>query len=222
LLPTEYDGAVISVPPELVVADRTATVAADWFKIQATATGRTGEFDQSKLGQLKTATASLVQVDESNVAIVIAAGNDEDTVVLQIAVADRTSVESGVGKVISGDDFGDHFSSALDEIGISVVGNVEADKIIDGSHGATFNQVFGVQYKAVSSDAVLSLAVLDSSVEGRHASMYSILVAAPVAGVLALVFFGVLMRRRRSAPAASPSDDARLALSASNIVSAEL
>jgi len=224
-LPTEYDGPVTDIPPGLVVTDGEDTVAADWFKISATATGRTGDFDESTLGQLKTATASLVRVDEAMVVLFIAAGTDEDTVMLKIAVADDTAVEGGPDSIILGDDFGSLFSSAVAEMGISVVGDVSAVKIIDGSQKTSFKQVFGESNPVgaeVGSSTVLSLAEVDASAKAGQAPMSSVFVAAPIVGALtAALFFGVLRRRMAtSTPVDSLPGVDRLALSAHGIASA--
>jgi hypothetical protein len=159
------------------------------------------------------------------VVLFIAAGTDEDTVMLKIAVADNTAVEGGPESIIFGDDFGSLFSSAVAEMGISVVGDVSAVKIIDGSQKTSFKEVFGESDPVgaeveVGSDTVLSLAEVDASAKAGQAPMSSAFVAAPIVGALAAaLFFGVLRRRMATSTLDSRPGVDRLALSAHGITS---
>jgi hypothetical protein len=196
--------SVVDVPTAIIKEDGVTTFGADWFKIVATASGSTADFDESTQQRLRSAVCSLTGAEAHNVVLLIKAGA-ANTVTLNIAfavvVVDSTSDSDAAMATISASEFGSSFSSALAATGITVMGEpgVQAEKVQTAKESVSFHLIFGEPFVEEGVNPALSLAAVRQS-PGKQAAGSSGTGIATMVGSIAGVLAGVLLSSVSSWP----------------------
>jgi hypothetical protein len=205
----QHTSVVKDVPTALRTENGQETISADWFKIVATASGSTADFDESTQQGLRSAVASLTGAEADNVVLLVKAGAANAVtlnIAFAVAVADSTSDSDAALATISASDFGSSFSSALAVTGVTVMveRGVQAEKVQTAKEVVTFSLIFGETYYESGVGNNLLLAAARQSPGKQAADSNSADIATMVgsiAGVLAgVLLFGVLVARRTTNP----------------------